>query len=113
MDDLVKRLRAPKSRPTSPIQLGNGQTVSGFALMTFHHDDELHDEAAAAIEARDAMLRECVEAMVPVLEWLNHINATGSRRLSDTEYPEVSGMPIMGTLRDIRTTLAKAEEMLK
>lgn len=78
MDDLVKRLRALAHRE--------------------HDDLDIGFEAAAAIEARDAILRECVEAM------RRAVNDLDGKKLTDGSWVD---------MRDIRTTLAKSEEMLK
>jgi len=81
MDDLVKRLRGPKRRPTRNVQLGNGTTITSFGLGYSDHDDELHVEAAAAIEARDAMLRECVKALRELLAALQHFAAPATPKM--------------------------------
>lgn len=46
MSDLVERLRGPKNR-TTPTSVGNGVMVS--LMGAYHHDDALHEEAAAEI----------------------------------------------------------------
>lgn len=57
--------------------------------------DALHKR----IEADAKVIAALREAAKPFVDWLHHINATGSRRLADNEYPEVSGWPKMRELR--------------
>jgi hypothetical protein len=70
---------------------------------------DLADALAAAdrremeAAAREAGLRE---ALHPIVGWIDHVDATSSRRLLDSEWPPPAGEPPIGELRACRKALA-------
>ena len=56
-------------------------------------------EMKAELKAKDRRIAELELALRPMKIWNDHINATGSRRLGDHEFPTIYGAPNMGALR--------------
>ena len=74
--------------------------------------EELAEAIQAGIDNQQLFLAEqknvlrLVAVLSPFVAWLDHIEATGSRRLEDHEAPAFSGIPNMGQLRKARSACA-------
>lgn len=55
---IVERLRAKPNRPTTKMQLGNGQEIDVPAISHSFEDDSLRKEAADRIELLEKVLYE-------------------------------------------------------
>ena len=70
------------------------------------------EDIIAERDALRAAMAEAVRALEPFADWCDHVSATGSRRLSDSEWPPASGMPDMGQLRVARLARLRALRQL-
>lgn len=68
--------------------------------------NRLSHDADARFDALQAENERLRGLLSPFADWFDHIQATGSRRLSDNEWPEVSGMPKMSALHAAKSVLA-------
>lgn len=65
------------------------------------------EEVKAELAALREKNAELAAALEPFVEWLNHLEAIGSRRLENDEAADIFGGPRMGILRRTRALLAK------
>jgi len=98
-------------RPLRRQKPEGGTAISlGFPVCKMHEaagDDAA--ETVAALMNRGEAHDDLVKALEPFAEWANHIDATSSRPLTNTEYPPISGAPRMEMLRKACAALAKAK----
>jgi len=106
-------LRASTELISEPLQGGEPEQGERYRAESadVHNQDgilvaqcptqEIAQRIASALSENDR-LRKVLE---PFVAWLDHICATGSRRLADAEWPPISGSPNMGKLREAKAAL--------
>lgn len=97
-EDLVKRLERDAS------WLDGWRKA--FRAGTSPDPQAVMPEIVADVREATEAIRTAIAAMEPFASWLSHISATGSRKLADNEWPEISGVPNMDQLRALKSALS-------
>ena len=110
--DAIQKAAPQSASPVASLdgRIGS-ELAAGAAPSVIREAREMREQLAEAIQdgidSRRLFLEEqknvlrLLEVLRPFVQWLDHIEATGSRRLGDHETPPLSGVPSMGQLRKV------------